>query len=59
MLPCSPPQTRPSKTNQDVIDNSLARDLAYRECNARYQCLVSWIKAAGTLNIPTECVWIK
>ena len=39
---CTPPVLVPSRTNGDIINNSLNRQLAFDECNARHQCLLDW-----------------
>lgn len=46
LLQCQPPALVPSKTNGDVIENSLNRQSAYDACDIRHQCLLDWHKAA-------------
>jgi hypothetical protein len=36
----------PSKTNGDIITNSLNRQSAYDQCNIYHQCLIDWHAAA-------------
>ena len=46
LTPCSPPSLRPSETNRDLVDNSLARQSAFDACNIRMTCLIEWHEAA-------------
>lgn len=46
LLLCPPPQLVPSSTNGDIINNSLARQTAYDQCNILHTCLVDWHAAA-------------
>ena len=43
---CPSPQLVPSKTNQDIISNSLARQSAWDTCNIYHLCLLDWHAAA-------------
>ena len=46
LVECSPPELVPSKTNGDIIANSINRQGAFDECNIRHQCLLDWHEAA-------------
>jgi hypothetical protein len=43
---CAAPVLVPSKTNGDIISNSLARQLAFDVCDSRHACLVRWYEEA-------------
>lgn len=46
---CAGPVLVPSKTNGDIINNSLARQQAFEMCDARQSCLVRWYIEAKKL----------
>lgn len=43
---CRPPELVPSRTNGDIVVNSLNRQTAYDYCNILHQCLLDWHVAA-------------
>lgn len=63
LVSCPPPKLRPSKTNADIVANSLERQTAYETCNIYHQCLIDWHKAAEetvkakgkTVAVPSTC----
>ena len=63
LLQCQPPELVPSRTNGDIVTNSLNRQTAYDYCNILHQCLLDWHAAAKKVTeakgkavpMPTSC----
>lgn len=46
LLQCPAPKLVPSRTNGDIVTNSLMRQSAWDQCNIYHQCLLDWHEAA-------------